>query len=56
MAVDRQVIADNYTVNTPRWQDQDPTDRSSRHFPGITFDATYTGAINSVEIRGTVRP
>jgi len=56
IAVDRQVIADNYTVFTPRWQDQDPTDRSERHYPGITFDATYVGVVNSVQIRGTVRP
>lgn len=56
IAVDRQVIADNYTVFTPRWQDQDPTDRAERHYPGITFDATYTGAVNSVSIRGSVSP
>lgn len=56
IAVDRQVIADNYEVSVPRWQDQDPTDRAERHFPGITFDATYTGAVNSVQIRGTIRP
>jgi hypothetical protein len=56
IAVDRQVIADNYTVDVPRWQDQDPTDRAERYFPGITFEATYTGAVNSVSISGVVRP
>lgn len=56
IAVDRQVIADDYTVFTPRWQDQDPTDRAERHFPGITFEATLVGAVNSVQVRGTVRP
>ena len=56
IAVDRGVIADDYTVTVPRSQDQDPTDRSARFFPGITFEATYTGAVNEIEIRGTVRP
>lgn len=56
IAVDRQVIADDYTVTVPSFRDQDPTDRAERHFPGITFVATYTGAVNSVEIRGTVSP
>jgi hypothetical protein len=56
IAVDRGVIADDYSVTVPRWQDQDPTDRSERHYPDITFEATYVGAVNSVEIRGTVKP
>lgn len=56
IAVDRGVIAEGYEVSVPRWQAQDPTDRAARHFPGITFSATYTGAVNSVEIRGTVSP
>ncbi len=56
IAVDRQVLADDYTVEVPNWRDQDSTDRADRHFPGITFEATYAGAVNSVEIRGTVSP
>lgn len=56
IAVDRGVIADNYTVAVPRWQDQDPTDRAERHYPGIEFDATYVGAVNSVSVTGVVRP
>ncbi len=56
IAVDRGVIADEYTVSVPNWRDQDPTDRADRHFPGITFEATYVGAVNSVKIRGTVSP
>lgn len=56
IAVDREVIADDYSVDVPSWRDQDPTDRAERNFPGITFEATYTGAVNTVQIRGTVRP
>lgn len=56
IAVDRGVIADNYTVTVPRWQDQDPTDRAERHYPGIEFDATYVGAVNTVQVSGIVRP
>lgn len=56
IAVDRGVIADDYTVFVPRWQDQDPTDRAARHYPGITFEATIVGSVNTVQVRGTVRP
>ena len=56
IAVDREVLADDYTVSVPNWRDQDPTDRANRNYPGITFEATYVGAVNSVEIRGTVTP
>ena len=56
IAVDREVIADDYSVDVPSWRDQDSTDRAERHFPGITFEATLVGAVNSVEIRGTVSP
>lgn len=56
IAVDRQVIADGYSVFVPSWRDQDPTDRAERNFPGITFEATLVGAVNTVQIRGTVRP
>lgn len=56
VAVDRGVIKDDYDVTVPPWFEQDPTDRAERHYPGITFKATYVGAINSVEVRGTVKP
>ena len=56
IAVDREVVADDYEVEVPNWRDQDSTDRADRHYPGITFEATYVGAVNSVEIRGTVSP
>ena len=56
IAVDRQVIADDYSVFVPSWRDQDPTDRAERKFPGITFEATLIGSVLTVQIRGTVRP
>lgn len=56
IAFDRGVLAEDYTVNVPSWRDQDPVDRANRFFPGVTFSATYTGAVNSIEIRGTIQP
>lgn len=56
IAVDNGVIEEGYTVTTPTYREQDPTDRSARDYPGITFDATYVGAVNSVGISGVVSP
>jgi len=56
IAVDQGVIAEGYEVTVPGYRDQDPTERSARNYPGITFNATYVGAINTVEIDGVVSP
>ena len=56
IAVDQGVIAEGYSVTVPDYRDQDPTERSARNYPGITFSATYVGAINTVEIDGVVSP
>lgn len=56
IAVDRGVLNEDYEVFVPSWRDQDPTDRANRFFAGITFTATYVGAVNSIEVRGVVQP
>lgn len=43
-----------YTVTIPKVADQPFNDRANRFFPNITFFATLSGAIHSLEIRGTV--
>lgn len=56
IAVDRGVIADDYDLFVPNSRDQQPSDRADRFFPGITFTATLVGAINIIQVRGTVSP
>lgn len=56
MAVDEGVISDDYSVTVPNWRNQSETDRTARHYPGITFSATYVGAVNSIQVRGVVTP
>jgi hypothetical protein len=56
IAVDEGVIAEGYTVTTPTYREQDSTDRSARDYPGITFKATYVGAVNTAGISGVVSP
>lgn len=52
-APDVQLIeASSVVVNVPAPGDQLPSDVSARHYPGITWSATLTGAIHSVEIDG----
>lgn len=41
-------------VNCPLVKDQDPGDRALRSFPGMTFTATYAGAIHSLIMNGTI--
>jgi len=56
IAVAEGVVANDYSVTVPQAQDQDPTERSSRNYPGITFTANYIGAVNKIEIDGVVSP
>ncbi len=43
-----------FTVTVPTVASQNITDRSNRYFPNVTFTATLAGAIQSVQIAGTV--
>lgn len=57
------IVADTYegdnlipgfTVSVPAAKDISPTDKKQRRLSGITFQASLTGAIHLVEIRGSV--
>ena len=53
-AVSVGMIASGYSVTVPASRDQEASDRAARHFADVTFNATYTGAINTIEVRGVV--
>lgn len=50
------VERDTIVVTVPRKSAQSAADVSNRYFPGIEFSATLTGAINSVEVSGSLVP
>ncbi len=54
VAVDRQVIAPDYTVTVPPASEQQTSDRAARIYRDVTFRAQLTGAVHRVEIRGTL--
>jgi len=53
-AVDRDLIAEGYSVTVPPASEQQVTDRADRIYRDITFEAQLAGAVHRVEIRGTV--
>ena len=53
-AVDRDVIAPDYEVTVPPASEQSADDRANRVYNNVTFQATLTGAVHRVRIRGTV--
>jgi hypothetical protein len=53
-AVDRDLIAEGYSVTVPPASEQNVTDRADRIYRDITFDAQLAGAVHRVEVRGTV--
>lgn len=44
----------SYTVTAPLAADVSVTDKGNRFLPDVEFTATYAGAINRTEIRGTI--
>lgn len=54
IAVDRQLIAEDYTVTVPPASEQQVTDRANRVYKDITFNAQLTGAVHRVEVRGVL--
>lgn len=53
-AVQRKVIAPNYSVRVPPAEQQQPADRAARRYRDVTFSATLAGAVHGVEVRGVV--
>ena len=53
-AVERGVIAPDYTVTVPPASQQQLSDRVDRIYNNVTFEATLTGKVHRVRIRGTV--
>jgi hypothetical protein len=53
-AVDNLLINDTFEVSAPLASEVSATDKGNRLLPDVTFIATLQGAINKVEIRGTV--
>jgi hypothetical protein len=55
-AVDVGLLAANpkYVVTVPTAASVSPTDKGNRNLPNVTFTATLAGAINSVQVLGTV--
>jgi hypothetical protein len=54
IAVDRNVIDEDYTVTVPPASEQQSTDRADRIYRDVTFRANLIGAVHKVEIRGTL--
>lgn len=52
----RQIITGEFTIFTPRVEDQTTPDRGNRYFPGMTFASRLVGAVHSIEILGLVTP
>lgn len=46
--------ADTIKITIPNASSQSSTDRGNRHFPGVTWQATAQGAIETMEITGTI--
>ena len=42
------------TVDVPKVADQNPNDRAQRFMPNFTFTGLLTGAVNKVQIKGTI--
>lgn len=54
IAVDREVIADDYTVTVPPAAEQTASDRADRVYSEVKFEATLAGAIHKVKVRGVL--
>ncbi len=54
IAVDRNVIAPDYSVTVPPASEQQVSDRADRVYRNVTFRAQLTGAVHRIEIRGTL--
>lgn len=50
----RGIIDTNYTTSVPRVIDVTPADKASRILRNVNFTATLAGAINTINIQGTV--
>ena len=55
-AIAQGVLANDgsLVLNVPKVGNQTETDRTNRYFPDITFSANLAGAIQKVQVRGTV--
>jgi len=51
---DRGVLAAGWTVSYPRASALSSAQKATRQLPNVRFNATLAGAINTVQIRGTV--
>jgi hypothetical protein len=52
LGVDNQIINPDFTITTPDVADISQIDKGNRFLPDMEFEATLTGAINKVQIRG----
>jgi len=52
--VDQGIIQKDYTVSYPAAADVSAVDKAARNLPDVTFTALLEGAINTVQIAGTV--
>lgn len=48
------IDVDTIEIEVPAPSSQSPTDRGNRHFPGVVWQATAQGAIETMEITGTI--
>ncbi|MBU6428827.1 MAG: hypothetical protein KGR26_07455, partial [Cyanobacteria bacterium REEB65] len=55
-AIAQGVLANDgsLVLDVPKVSDQTETDRTHRYFPDITFSANLAGAIQKVQVLGTV--
>lgn len=50
----RRIIAEGYTITVPKRAQVPVMDRANRVLKGVTFKAQVTGAVQSIDINGTV--
>lgn len=50
------IEASSIQINVPLASQQSSTDRGNRHYPGITWGATLTGAVHTLDITGNLAP